>query len=286
MRIAVAGANGFVGSHLVPRLQRQHDVVAVDRQEYTGTCAAAVQGDLTDYDSFSDALDGVDAAYYLVHSMSSWGDFTSTERRCAENFARACTEHEVDRIIYLTGILPPGELSAHLESRRKVAEVLGGSAADLTELRASIILGEESASFRIMRQLVARLPVMVTPRWLQSHTQPIHISDAVQYLVQVLEHQETRGGWYDIGGPDVHSYLELLRILAEEMGKTQFFVPTPFLTPMLSSYWLAVFTDVPHPLARALVESLREDMVVGKPVPEAVEHDCRGYREAVRDIIG
>ncbi|MFB6294918.1 MAG: NADH-binding protein, partial [Candidatus Nanohaloarchaea archaeon] len=203
----------------------------------------------------------------------------------AENFTAACDEHGVDRIIYLTGILPDGDLSEHLESRKQVADVLASGAADLTELRAAIILGEESASFRIMKQLVERLPVMVAPRWLSSRSQPIHIDDAIHYLAAVLDTDATRGEWYDIGGPDVHTYLELLRILADEMGKTPVFLPAPVLTPRLSSYWLELVTDVPYPLARALVESLREDMVVGKPVDDVIDHDCLGYREAVRRIL-
>ncbi|MDY6765950.1 MAG: NAD-dependent epimerase/dehydratase family protein [Candidatus Nanohaloarchaea archaeon] len=285
MRVLVAGANGFVGQHLIPELEEQHDVVALDRDRYDGDCSATVEADLTEYDDFAAALEDVDAAYYLVHSMTNWGDFTETERRCAENFRRSCDEHGVDRVIYLTGIVPEGELSDHLASRKKVADILGSGDADLTELRASIILGEGSASFRIMKQLVERLPVMVAPRWLSSRSQPIHIDDAVYYLDAVLDQDATRTTWYDIGGPDTHTYLELLRILADEMGKTPVFLPAPVLTPRLSSYWLKLVTDVPYPLARALVESLREDMVVGKPIEDVIDHDCLGYREAVREIL-
>ncbi|MDY6768551.1 MAG: NAD(P)H-binding protein [Candidatus Nanohaloarchaea archaeon] len=285
MQVLVAGANGFVGSYLVPELEKEHDVIALDRNPYTRECTETVVADLTDYDSFADAMDGVDAAYYLVHSMSSWGEFSETEKQCAANFRDACEEHGVDRIVYLTGILPDSGLSEHLESRRRVAEILGSGEAVLTELRASIILGAGSASFRIMKQLVERLPLMVAPRWLSSRCQPIHIDDATEYLVQLLDTPETRGEWYDIGGPDIHTYLELLRILADEMGENPLFIPAPVLTPRLSSYWLGMVTDVPTPLARALVESLKVDMVVGHPIDNVIPHECLGYREAVRDII-
>jgi len=288
MRILVAGASGFVGSHLVPALvDHGHDVVALDREAYDGP-AESVAGDLTDYDSFADALEDVDIAYYLVHSMGQGADFRELERECAQNFRRALDTHGVDRVIYLTGIVHHrDDLSGHLDSRTHVGEILARSEADLTQLRAAIILGQDSASFRIMEQLVDRLPFMLAPRWLESNCQPIYIDDIVAYLTALLDHPEARGRTYEVGGPDVLTYREMLEVLGHVRGHhTQVrTLSLPF--PGLSALWLELVTDLPDGLITALVESLREDMTVQEdPISDVIKHDCIGYRDACEQLSG
>ncbi|MDY6771491.1 MAG: NAD-dependent epimerase/dehydratase family protein [Candidatus Nanohaloarchaea archaeon] len=287
MKVLVAGASGFVGRHLIPELNdRGHDVAALDMQEYDGD-AEAVVGDLTDYESFEDALEDVDAAYYLVHSMGVDEEFVEAERQCAMNFREACDEYGVDRVFYLGGIVGTDkELSEHLYSRNHVAEILHEGDADVTEFRAAMVLGWESDSFQIMYQLVDRLPVIIAPRWLQTQCQPIHVDDAIYYLVEALETPKTAGKTYEIGGADAYSYRKLLSILADELGRRRFIVSVPVLKPKLSSYWVDLVTDRPRGLIRALVESLRYDMTVSdNTVDDDMPHDCRGYRESIRAVL-
>ncbi|MDY6778381.1 MAG: NAD(P)H-binding protein [Candidatus Nanohaloarchaea archaeon] len=285
MRILVAGATGFIGSNLVPALDEAgHDVRALARHEYEGP-AEAYRGDLTDYDSFADALEGMDAAYYLVHSMSEPGDFSELEETCAEHFVRACNEHGVDRIVYLGGIVHHDAASKHLVSRTTVGDILREAEADVTELRAAMVLGWQSSSFQIMYQLVSRLPVMLGPRWLDSRSQPIHIDDAVAYLCEVLDHEATRDAIYEIGGDSVHTYRELLTILAEKLGRQVHIVTVPFLTPFLSSLWVELVADQPRSLVRALIESLRADMVVQNGIDDVIDRDCLTYREALDRVL-
>lgn len=282
MRILVAGASGFVGSHLIPALVAEgHDVVALDREPYDGP-ARSVTGDLTDYESFESALEDVDVAYYLVHSMGQGREFRELERTCAQNFRDTVDAHDVDRVVYLTGIVHHREhLSGHLDSRTHVGEVLEQAQADLTQLRAAIILGEESASFRIMEQLVDRLPFMLAPTWLESRCQPIYIDDIIFYLTALLDHPETRGNTYEVGGPDVLTYREMLEVLGHVRGHHTRVRTLPLPFPGLSALWIRLVTDLPDGLITALVESLREDMTVqDDPISAVIDHDCMGYRDA------
>ncbi|MDY6777715.1 MAG: NAD-dependent epimerase/dehydratase family protein [Candidatus Nanohaloarchaea archaeon] len=284
--ILVAGANGFVGSNLIPYLAEQgHNLTALDLQPYDGP-ATSVAGDLTDYKSFEAALDGIDTAFYLVHSMGTSDDFTATERQCAENFVRACDDHDVDRIVFIGGIVHQDHVSEHLVSRTTVGDILRTADADVTEFRAAIILGWESSSFQIMYQLVKRLPIMIAPRWLDSRCQPIHIDDVLHYLGEAITIDETRGAIYEIGGSSIHTYRQLLSILGEEMGRKPFIRTVPLLTPRLSSLWVELFTDYPTGLIRALVESLRTDMVVeDDTIDDVIPHEPKGYRSAVQQIL-
>jgi len=222
------------------------------------------QGDLLEPGSFDPALEGTEAAYYLVHSMQAGADFEERDRIAAQNFADAAGAAGVGRVVYLGGLGEEGEdLSAHLESRREVEHILGTGGYDLTSLRAAIIVGEGSASFAMVRQLAARLPVMVTPRWVQNECQPIAIGDVLAYLVGVLDHPETAGRTYEIGGPDVLTYAELMRRTAELMGhRRPVVLPVPVLTPRLSSYWVGLMTDVDWRVARPLIDGLRNAVVV------------------------
>jgi uncharacterized protein YbjT (DUF2867 family) len=266
MRVLVTGATGFIGGRLVPALlAADHDVTALvrDASSYDAPDGVrVVEGDLLDPGSFEDALD-VEAAYYLVHSMRAGGDFEERDRQAADNFARAASEAAVERVIYLGGLGEEGEeLSEHLQSRRDVERLLDDGDYALTTLRAAIVLGEGSASFEMIRQLAGRLPVMITPRWVHTRAQPIGIDDVVAYLVGVLDVPETAGETYEIGGPDVLTYGEILKRTGRLMGREPRLVAVPILSPRLSSYWVELMTDVPTGVARPLIEGLRNPVVV------------------------
>ncbi|MFW6382990.1 MAG: NADH-binding protein, partial [Haloferacaceae archaeon] len=196
--------------------------------------------------------------------MQAGADFEARDRAAARNFARTAGEAGVDRVVYLGGLGEEGEeLSAHLESRREVEHILAGGAYDLTTLRAAIVVGHGSASFEMVRQLSSRLPVMVTPRWVRNECQPVAVADVLAYLVGVLDHPETAGRTFEIGGPDVLTYAEIMRRTARLMGRwTPLIVPVPVLTPRLSSYWVGLVTDVDWRVARPLIDGLRNAVVV------------------------
>jgi uncharacterized protein YbjT (DUF2867 family) len=268
-----------------------HGVRALVRDpgRYDGPDGVEVfRGDLLDPGSFDSALEGVEAAYYLVHSMQAGEDFEERDRRAARNFAEAATAAGVDRVVYLGGLGEEGEeLSAHLESRREVERILGEGDYDLTTLRAAIVIGEGSASFAMVRQLASRLPVMVTPRWVQNECQPIAIDDVLAYLVGVLDVPETAGGTYEIGGPDVLTYEEIMRTTARVMGRREpVILPVPVLTPRLSSYWVGLVTDVDFRVARPLIDGLKNPVVVSDDrITDLVPIDPTPYEEAVRRAL-
>jgi uncharacterized protein YbjT (DUF2867 family) len=268
MKVLVTGATGFVGSRLVPvLLAADYDVRALvrDADRYDAPEGVTVfEGDLLTAGSFDGALADVDCAYYLVHSMQAGDDFEKRDRTAAENFATAASDAGVERVVYLGGLGEEGkELSRHLRSRREVEQVLGAGSFELTTLRAAIIIGDGSASFRMIRQLASRLPVMITPRWVQTDCQPIAIDDVIAYLVGVLDVPETAGGTYEIGGPDVLTYGEILRETARAAGRRPpLVIPVPVLTPQLSSYWVGLVTDVDWRVARPLIDGLKNPVVV------------------------
>jgi uncharacterized protein YbjT (DUF2867 family) len=286
MRVLVTGATGFVGSHLVPALcEAGHEVVALVRDPATYDAPAGVevvQGDVLDPDL---ALPSVDAAYYLIHSMGAGEDFEERDRRAARNFVAAVDAAGIDRIVYLGGLgREEDDLSDHLRSRREVERLLATGAADLTVLRAAIIIGDESASFQVIRQLAERLPVMVTPSWVRTDCQPIYVDDVVAYLVGVLETPETAGRTFEIGGPDVLTYEEILVQTAEILfGRRPVIVPVPVLSPGLSARWLRLVTDVPTSVAKPLVDGLQNPVVVTDDSIESyVSVETTPFREAVR----
>jgi len=293
MRVLVTGATGFVGGTLVPELvDRGHDVVALvrDAGRYDAPDGVAVvEGDLLEPGSFDAALAGVEAAFYLVHSMGSGPDYAERDRRAARNFRAAADDAGVERVVYLGGLGEDRDrLSEHLRSRREVEAVLAEGDYDLTVLRAAIVVGEGSTSFEMVRQLATRLPVMVTPKWVRTRVQPIAVADVVAYLAGVLAVPETAGDTYEIGGPTVLTYGEVLtrtRLIAT--GRPPLVVPVPVLSPKLSSYWVDLMTDVPASVARPLILGLRNEVVVSDHrIEELVDVDRTPFDEAVRRALG
>jgi dTDP-glucose 4,6-dehydratase len=266
MRVLVVGATGFVGRRLVDALvAADHEVVAFSRSASQSAFSESVEifeGDLGDPASLEGLCEGIDAAYYLIHSLTA-ENFADLDRTYARRFRERASAAGVDRVVYLSGISgDERDLSPHLASRREVESVLEAGAFDLTVLRAAIIIGAASASFRIVDDLTERLPIMTVPKWVRTPCQPIGIDDAVAYLVGVLGADETRGRVYDIGAETVWSYQSLLELTADQKGKRILIVPVPVMSPELSSYWLRLTTDVQYAIARPLVESMRHPVTV------------------------
>jgi dTDP-glucose 4,6-dehydratase len=291
MRVLVVGATGFVGRRLVGWLaELGHDVVAFSRSASRESFPDGVEpfeGDLADSESLTDLCEDVDVAYYLIHSLTA-ENFAARDREYARRFRSLASEAGVDRVIYLSGISGIGvDLSPHLESRREVESILTGGAFDLTVLRAAVIIGAESASFRILNDLTDRLPIMAVPQWVRTPCQPIGIRDTISYLVGVLDVDETRGQTYDIGGPSVWNYESLLQLTANEKGKQIYIVPVPVMTPKLSSYWLRLTTDVQFAIARALAESMRNPVTVdaASDLQSVVPIEQTPIETAVRDAL-
>ncbi|WP_181693103.1 NAD(P)H-binding protein [Natronomonas sp. LN261] len=266
MRALVVGATGFVGERLVRSLdERGHDVVAFSRSADGESFPDGVEpfsGDLGAPESLEGLCEDVDVAYYLIHSLTS-ENFAELDREYAARFRELASAAGVDRVVYLSGISgDETDLSPHLASRREVETVLSEGTFDLTVLRAAVIIGPESASFRIVDDLTDRLPILVVPQWVRTPCQPIGIRDAIAYLTGLLDVGETRGETYDIGGPSVCSYETLLRLTAEEKGRRIRIIPVPVMTPKLSSHWLRFTTDVQYAIARPLAESMRHPVTV------------------------
>ncbi len=263
-RVVVAGATGFIGRRLCPALTAEgYDVVAMTRrpESYDGA-GRAVPGDISDRASLAAALEGADAAYYLVHSLAS-PDFRRLDAEAASAFGRAAADAGVRRIVYLGGLgRDEDDLSPHLRSRREVEALLGSGGVPVTTLRAGIVIGYQGLSWEMTRQLVERLPFMITPRWVGTRTQPIAVDDVVRYLVGVLRVPETTGRAFEVGGDEVLRYSDMMRRVAEVEDRQLVILPVPVLTPRLSSHWLGLVTDVDAKAGRSLVDSMVNEVVV------------------------
>ncbi|MFB6193171.1 MAG: NAD(P)H-binding protein, partial [Candidatus Nanohaloarchaea archaeon] len=280
MKILVAGASGFIGRNLVPELLEEHEIRTLGRHRYEGEADKKAVADLRNPEDYRQELEDVDIAYYLAHSLTGNRIFQEKEVEAAESFVEACDEENVDRIIYLSGIQPVDRPSRHLESRRKVGEVLASKEPELTELRASIVLGKESVSFQLMYQTVKKLPVILFPESINSLSQPIYLEDAIHYLVEAAEREDTAGETYDIGGKDILKYREMMEIMAEELDTSTQIIRGPNLPVKMYSYCTRYYTDIDPNLAHSLMESLKHDLTVKKGLKS--EHKPLGYREAVK----
>lgn len=293
MKILLTGATGYIGKRLLPDLLKEgHEVICCVRDRkrfpsegiYTHPNISLFEIDFLEEPPSSEAIKDIDAAYYLIHSMSSGkDDFEKLEKRSALNFVELVKGTNLQQIIYLTGITNEEHLSKHLASRKQVEEVLGQSGAPLTAIKAGIIVGSGSASFEIIRDLVEKLPVMVAPKWINTKSQPIAIRNVLEYLSGVLLLKKTFGKAYDIGGPDVLTYKEMLHQFAEVRGFKRRIITVPVMTPRLSSYWLYFVTSTSYKLAVNLVESMKVEVIAAdnelermlgiEPIP---------YKEAVK----
>lgn len=288
MDVLVTGATGFVGRALVAALvDTDHAVTAMTRDPTT-YCPPdgipVVEGDLLDPGTLDGVFGDVDVVYYLVHSLQAGGEFAQRDRDAARNFQQAASAGGVERVIYLGGLGGShDDLSEHLRSRREVESLLAEGTYSLTALRAAIIVGKGSTSFRMVRQLAAKLPIMITPKWVRTECQPIAIRDVVTYLVGVLDSPETAGETYEIGGPEVLTYEEMLRRTAAQLGKQPVIVPVPVLSPGLSVFWVDLVTDVPRNVARPLIHGLKTPVVVTDTrIRDVVPVDLTSFDEAVQ----
>jgi uncharacterized protein YbjT (DUF2867 family) len=297
-RVLVTGGTGYVGGRLVPiLLQRGYRVRCVvrdprkldERPWRNESGVEVVRGDLSDVGQLREQLGDCSAAYYLIHSMVSTGrDYAEEDERLARNFAQAAAKIGMQRIIYLGGLGELGEgLSEHLRSRRKVEKSLASTGVSVTALRAAMIIGSGSASFEILRYLVERLPMMITPRWVQTECQPIAVEDVLFWLAECLQVPATAGLDLEIGGPDVLSYRRLMQTVAAELQlRPRWIIGVPVLTPHLSSAWISLITPVSYRIARPLAEGLRNRVVVRDHTVQALmPHETLSVREAIRKAI-
>ncbi|GAB3460202.1 SDR family oxidoreductase [Streptomonospora sediminis] len=292
MRVVVTGATGYIGGRLVPELlQAGHRVRCLARsprklRDFPWRAEVeAVQGDVLERADLDRALESADAAFYLVHAMGSDAGFAARDLDAARTFAAAAEGAGVRRIVYLGGLNPPDQkLSAHLRSREQVGEIFLNSAVPSAVLRAAVILGSGSASFEMLRYLTERLPVMTTPRWVFSRVQPIAVRDVLRQLVKALELPEETNRTFDVGGPEVLTYAEMIQRFASLAAvRPRLVIPVPVLSPGLSSLWVGLVTPVPGSLARPLIESVRHDAVCRENdlADQLGDHDRLGFDEAV-----
>jgi len=286
--VLVTGANGFIGRLLTKALQAEDvRVRCLVRKACPPVVNSieTVQGDLLEPATLPAAMAGVDTAYYLVHAMAGGrAGFERRDRDAAENFVRAAEKAGVRRVIYLGGLGETGDdLSEHLKSRLEVADILRSGKFATTFLRAAIIIGAGGASFEMVKALVERLPVMITPRWVTTLCQPIAVEDVIRYLVGCLKDERTAGGTFDIGGPDVITYKDMMERFGRIRGRTLYILPVPVLTPRLSSYWVGFITPVAPSVSMPLIEGLKNEVICREhAIRSLIPFQLTSYDEAVR----
>jgi uncharacterized protein YbjT (DUF2867 family) len=288
LKVLVAGASGFVGRRLCADLdQAGHDVVAMTRNpaRYQGAGTPA-RGDVHDPATLESAMTGCQAAYYLVHSLQD-ADFERKDAAGATAFGQAAARAGLNRIIYLGGLGEDADnLSAHLRSRREVEALLGAGGVPVTVIRAGIIIGHGGISWELTRQLVEHLPVMVTPQWVATRTQPIAVDDVVRYLAGVLAPPEASGQVYEAGGPEVLQYSTMLQRVAAIENRPLVILPVPLLSPWLSSLWLSLVTDIDTGTGRNLIDSMTNEVIVhDQSIKELIPIQPMSYDDAVRAAL-
>src|ERR687891_1273860 len=310
VKILVTGASGFIGSRVVSKLlslapssssNKNYEILCLSRNRDSlkdrywkhEDVLKIVEADVNNYPQLVKAMNGVNVAFYLIHSMEGlskeWKEFAQKDRTAAENFAKAATECGVERIIYLGGLIHGestedyNKLSEHMRSRKEVGDILRTSSARVTIFRAAIILGQGGGSFQMLEYLVKRLPAMVCPRWVLTKSQPISVDDVIEYLVRSINLKETEGRDFDIGGTEVLSYLQMMKRYAKMLNKSIKIVIIPFLTPRLSSYWVDLITPVKASLARPLIYSLKHQATVNDDtIKELIPLRLKTFEEAIK----
>lgn len=290
MKILLTGATGYIGKRILPVLvQEGHQIVCCVRDKQRFNPPESLQDrvrveevDFLKKETLQNIPEDVDAAYYLIHSMSASEDYTELEEKAALNFVERLKSTAVKQVIYLSGIVNENNLSKHLNSRKNVEDILNSGSFSLTTFRAGIIVGSGSASFEIIRDLVEKLPIMIAPKWLNTKCQPIGIRDVIKFLHQGLGNKDVYDSNYDIGGPDILSYKEMLLQFARVRKLKRWIATVPIMTPRLSSYWLYFVTSTSYKLATSLVESMKVEVVCRESnINQLLDIEPEGYNKAI-----
>jgi uncharacterized protein YbjT (DUF2867 family) len=293
--ILVSGATGYIGGRLIPRLLAKgyrvrclvRDPARLQGRPWQSE-VEIVAGDVLRPESLAPAMEGVQAAYYLVHSLGSGADFHKRDLQAARHFSEATRDMGVERIIYMGGLAEAAsDLSEHLRSRQQTADSLRSSGVPVTEFRAGVIVGSGSLSFEMIRYLTERVPVMICPRWVYTRTQPVGIREVLEYLTEALAVPESSGRVIEIGGADIVTYGDMMMIYAQVRNLKRWMLPVPVLTPRLSSYWVNLVTPIPAAIARPLIEGLRNESVVNDPSGSNLFPHIQpvGYRTSVERAL-
>jgi uncharacterized protein YbjT (DUF2867 family) len=296
MKILLTGATGYIGRRLLPvMIKNNHEVFCcvrdksrIDIRKFASDNVKIIEVNFLEKESLSNIPENIDAAYYLIHSMSTDGDedFEKLETISANNFKERIQETRAKQVIYLGGIVNEAKLSKHLKSRKNVESILAAGTYNFTSLRAGIIVGSGSASFEIIRDLVEKLPLMIAPKWLETKSQPIAIRNVLDFLNGVLLNEKTYGNRYDIGGPEILSYKQMLMKFASVRKLRRKILVVPVMTPKLSSYWLYFVTAVSYSLAKNLVHSMKVDITcIKNNLTDLLNIKLISYEEAIRNAF-